>query len=61
MSVLYILIIVSIIVASIFVGAFIWAVKTGQFDDTYTPSIRMLFEDKTKRKKNAPITDKKTD
>ncbi|MCK5471226.1 MAG: cbb3-type cytochrome oxidase assembly protein, partial [Cyclobacteriaceae bacterium] len=34
------------VVAVFFLGLFIWAVNTGQFDDTYSPSVRMLFEDK---------------
>lgn len=45
MSVIYILLTVSIIVAVIFFVAFIMAVRSGQFDDGYTPSVRMLFED----------------
>ncbi|UOB18908.1 cbb3-type cytochrome oxidase assembly protein CcoS [Abyssalbus ytuae] len=45
MSVIYILITVSIFVAVVFLVAFIVAVKNGQFDDSYTPSVRMLFED----------------
>ena len=45
MSVIYILLTISIIVAVIFFIAFIMAVRGGQFDDTYTPSVRMLFED----------------
>jgi cbb3-type cytochrome oxidase maturation protein len=45
MSVLIVLIIVSIIVAGSFLGAFIWSVKKGQYDDDYTPSVRMLFDD----------------
>jgi len=45
-SVIYILIGISIVVASGFLGAFIWAVKSGQFEDTYTPSVRMLFDKK---------------
>ncbi len=45
MSVIYILITVSICVAIIFLVAFIKAVKSGQYDDDYTPSVRMLFED----------------
>lgn len=48
MSALFVLIIVSLIVASGFLLAFIWSVKNGQFDDDYTPSIRMLFDDKRK-------------
>ncbi len=45
MSVIYILITVSLIVAVVFFIAFVTAVKSGQFDDSYTPSVRMLFED----------------
>lgn len=45
MSVIYILLSISIIVAIIFFIAFIFAVKSGQYDDSYTPSVRMLFED----------------
>ena len=44
MSVLLILIIVSLIVASGFLIAFIWSVKSGQYEDGYTPSVRMLFD-----------------
>ena len=47
MSVIYLLISISIIVAIIFFIAFIRAVKTGQYDDDYTPSVRMLFDDNT--------------
>lgn len=52
MSVILILIITSIIVALLFLGAFYWAVKSGQYDDTYSPSVRMLFEDKKRKKSN---------
>ena len=45
MSVIYLLISISIIVAIGFFIAFITAVKTGQYDDDYTPSVRMLFDD----------------
>lgn len=45
MSVIYILITVSIVVAVIFFIAFVVAVRSGQYDDSYTPSVRMLFED----------------
>ena len=45
MEVLYITIGVSIIVALIFFLAFIKSVRSGQYDDTYTPSVRMLFDD----------------
>lgn len=45
MSALIILISASLFVALIFLFAFIWAAKKGQFDDDYTPSVRILFED----------------
>lgn len=45
MGVIYILLSISIVVAIIFFIAFIYAVKSGQYDDSYTPSVRMLFED----------------
>ncbi len=45
MSVIYVLLTISIIVAVIFFIAFIFSVKNGQYDDSYTPSVRMLFED----------------
>jgi cbb3-type cytochrome oxidase maturation protein len=47
MSVLIILILVSLLVAVGFLVAFIWSVRAGQYDDDYTPSVRMLFDDKT--------------
>ena len=46
MSVIIVLIIISVVVAIFFLGVFIWAVRTGQFDDTVSPSIRILFDDK---------------
>lgn len=48
MSVIYILIGVSITVASLFLAAFIWAVKSGQYDDNHTPAVRILFDDTKK-------------
>ena len=45
MSVIYLLISISIVVAIGFFIAFIRAVKTGQYDDDYTPSVRILFDD----------------
>lgn len=45
MSVIYMLIIISIAVALLFFTLFILAVRKGQYDDSYTPAVRMLFED----------------
>ena len=46
MFVIIILVFVSIIVASGFLVAFLWAVKNGQYEDTYSPSVRILFDDR---------------
>lgn len=57
MSVIYLLISISIVVAIGFFIAFIRAVKTGQYDDDYTPSVRMLFDDellKSTKKEERP-------
>jgi len=51
MSVFIILIITSVFVAGGFLVAFLWSVKSGQMDDDYTPSIRILFEDEVASKK----------
>jgi cbb3-type cytochrome oxidase maturation protein len=61
MSVIYLLISISILVAIVFFIAFIRAVKTGQYDDDYTPSVRMLFDDelKTENPKSVQITKEK--
>ncbi|MEK6493082.1 cbb3-type cytochrome oxidase assembly protein CcoS [Myroides odoratimimus] len=48
MSVIYFLISISVVVAGIFLYLFIRSVKSGQFDDAYTPSVRMLFDDEVK-------------
>lgn len=45
MSVIYVLLTISIIIAVVFFVAFIISVRSGQYDDSYTPSVRMLFED----------------
>ena len=46
MGIIVILIIISLSIAVLFLVIFFWSIKSGQYDDTYTPSIRMLFEDK---------------
>lgn len=45
MNIIFILIGISLTVALTFLGAFLWAVRSGQYDDDYTPSVRMLFEE----------------
>jgi len=53
MSALYILIGVSLIVAIGFLFAFLWAMNKEQYEDDYTPSVRILFEDEL-TKNNKP-------
>lgn len=45
MNIIFFLIGCSVLIALIFLGAFFWANRTGQHDDTYTPSVRILFDD----------------
>lgn len=52
MGVLYIMIGASLLLAMGFLIAFIWAVKKGQYDDDYSPSVRILFEDQPKENKS---------
>jgi len=52
MSVMFILISASLVLALGFLAAFIWSVRSGQYEDDYTPSVRMLFEDTKPNNKN---------
>lgn len=54
MSVIILLIGVSLLVALIFLAGFIWSVKSGQYEDKYTPSVRMLFDDYDDNEKKDP-------
>jgi cbb3-type cytochrome oxidase maturation protein len=58
MSVIYLLISISIFVAIGFFVAFVFAVKSGQYDDDYTPSVRMLFDDELIKSKKSKSTTK---
>jgi cbb3-type cytochrome oxidase maturation protein len=58
MSVLILLIGFSILIAGGFLVAFIWSVKKGQYDDDYTPSVRILFDDKPIAEKKSSLTPK---
>lgn len=49
MSVIFILISASLLIALGFLIAFIWSVKTNQYEDDYTPSVRILFENDVKQ------------
>ena len=55
MSVIYVLLAISIVIAVAFFVVFIIAVKKGQYDDSYTHSVRMLFEDELIKNKSKSI------
>lgn len=48
MGIIYLMLIVSLVIALFFLASFFWATKTGQYDDDYTPSVRILFDDEIK-------------
>ena len=58
MSAIFILIGASLIVAITFLVLFIISVKKGQYDDTYTPSVRILFDDENENENNKNNSDK---
>jgi len=61
MSVIVVLIGASLLVATGFLIAYLWAVKHGQYDDKYTPSVRILFDEEKKsenRNKKSEISNK---
>ena len=45
MNIIFLLIGISLLVALTFLAAFLWAVRSGQYEDSYTPAVRMLFDD----------------
>jgi cbb3-type cytochrome oxidase maturation protein len=58
MSVIIILLSASLTIATGFLVAFIWSVKSGQYDDAYTPSVRILFDDTITTDKTENINNK---
>ncbi|MCF8464594.1 MAG: cbb3-type cytochrome oxidase assembly protein CcoS [Flavobacteriales bacterium] len=52
MEVIFLLIAISIIAALGFLAAFLWAVRSGQYDDDKTPAMRILFDDKQSTETN---------
>lgn len=52
MSIIFLLTGVSLLLALGFLGAFLWAIRNGQYEDDYTPSVRILFEDSKEEKKS---------
>jgi|Laugrespbdmm15sd_2_1035082.scaffolds.fasta_scaffold569778_1 cbb3-type cytochrome oxidase maturation protein len=60
MSAFFIMIGASLLLAIGFLIAFIWSVKTNQYEDDYTPSVRMLFDNTTKQENKQESINKKT-
>jgi cbb3-type cytochrome oxidase maturation protein len=54
MTIIILLIGISLTIAIAFLAVFFWSIKSGQYDDTYTPSVRMLFDDKSKKESVKP-------
>lgn len=50
METIFVLLPLALLIAAIAVGFFIWAAKTGQFDDLDTPAVRILFDDEEPRR-----------
>ena len=59
MGVIFVLIAFSLLVAITFLGLFFWAVRSGQFDDSYTPSVRVLFDQTSSNKKETTTIQKR--
>jgi cbb3-type cytochrome oxidase maturation protein len=61
MSVIILLLVASISIAGLFLFAFIWNVKTGQYDDETAPAMRILFVDKRPDSKEKQVTSTRSD
>ena len=51
------MLVVSLAVALFFLVSFLWAIKSGQYEDEYTPSVRILFEEENTKKLNSENTE----
>jgi cbb3-type cytochrome oxidase maturation protein len=60
MQIIILLVVISLTIALIFLGIFFWNLRSGQYDDTYTPSVRMLFDDQPKKKEKESIQSDKS-
>ncbi len=61
MIALYLTIFISLILALVFLVLFLSSVRNGQFEDSYTPSVRMLFEDEFNLEKQEPEIENNND
>ena len=56
MDTIFVLLQLALLIAAIAVGFFIWAARTGQFDDLETPAVRILFDDEEPRRTGPEAT-----
>ena len=56
MSVILVLVAFSVVLAGGFLTAFFWSVRTGQYDDTYSSSVRILFDDDKPKETAEPFS-----
>ncbi len=56
MSVILVLVAFSVVLAGGFLAAFFWSVRNGQYDDTYSASVRILFDDDKPRETTEQAT-----
>ena len=54
METIFVLLPLALLIAAIAVGFFVWAAKSGQFDDLDTPAVRILFDDEEPRRAVPP-------
>ncbi len=57
MSVIFLLLTVSTLVAGVFLVGFIWAVRKGQYDDDRSPAVRILLDDTVRKAKRGQVND----
>ena len=56
MKIMLLLILISLLLAAGFLLVYLWAEKSGQFDDDYTPSVRILFDDTVPEKEEETVS-----
>lgn len=56
METIFVLLPLALLIAAIAVGFFVWAARSGQFDDLETPAVRILFDDEEPRRSEASTT-----
>ncbi|MBL7846765.1 MAG: cbb3-type cytochrome oxidase assembly protein CcoS [Cyclobacteriaceae bacterium] len=60
MIIVVLLITISLVIALIFLAVFFWNLRSGQYDDLYTPSVRMLFDESEKSRGEASSREMKS-